>query len=303
MEGHIPVLKEPILNAFKNVHGLLLDGTFGGGGHTQALLEQNSSLNVIGLDVDPEAKTRAETLKSKFPNRLEFYPINFSELEQLHKSFEGILLDLGVSSFQLDSASRGFSFMKEGPLDMRMNPKSGIPANSFLKTATPEEITVAIRDYGEEPQWRSVVQCILKSRASETWETTTEFVTFLLKNTPLAYSKKHGIHPATRVFQGIRIAVNDELNHLHRGLVSAFNALSKGGILAVISFHSLEDRIVKRHFYEWCGRSTNRLDEQPRQLKIISAELLSRRPIIADEEELHINPRARSAKLRILRKL
>lgn len=303
MEGHIPVLKEPILQAFRNVSGLILDGTFGGGGHTQALLEQNPSLNIIGLDVDPEAQTRAKSLQQQFPKNFEFHPINFSELEQLHKTFDGVLLDLGVSSFQLDNAHRGFSFMKEGPLDMRMDPNSGISASTFLKTATPEELTKAIRDYGEEPHWKLVVKGILNARETETWETTTEFVAFLLKNTPLIHSKKHGIHPATRVFQGIRIAVNDELNHLEKGLTSAFNALNKDGILAVISFHSLEDRIVKQHFYEWCGRSTSRLDERPRQLKTISAELLSRKPITATDEELRINPRARSAKLRILRKL
>jgi S-adenosyl-methyltransferase MraW len=303
MEGHIPVLKKPILEAFRNVSGLLLDGTFGGGGHTEALLEQNSSLNVTGLDVDPEAQVRAESLKQQFPRRFEFYPLNFSELEQLHKTFDGVLLDLGVSSFQLDNADRGFSFIKEGPLDMRMNPNSGIPASHFLKTATSEELTKAIRDYGEEPHWKFVVKSILNARETETWETTTEFVAFLLENTPLMHSKKRGIHPATRVFQGIRIAVNDELNHLEKGLTAAFNALNKAGILAVISFHSLEDRIVKQHFYEWCGRSTNRLDEQPRQLKTISAELLARKPIVATDEEVRVNPRARSAKLRILRKL
>ena len=303
MEGHIPVLKASVLETFKDVRGWLLDGTFGGGGHTQALLEQNPSLNIIGLDVDPEAKPRAEILKKQFPNRFEFYPLNFSELEQLNKTFDGILLDLGVSSFQLDDAQRGFSFMKEGPLDMRMNPKAGVPANVFLKTATQEELARAIRDYGEEPQWRSVVRYILNARETQDWDTTTQFVNALLEHTPLAHSKKRGIHPATRVFQGIRIAVNDELNHLEKGLTSAFNALNKGGILAVISFHSLEDRIVKRHFYEWCGRSTSRFDEQPRQLKVVLAELLSRKPITATDEELDSNPRARSAKLRILRKL
>ena len=303
MEGHIPVLKEPVLEAFRDVRGLFLDGTFGGGGHAQALLEQNPLLHVIGLDVDPEAQTRAKNLEQRFSKRFEFHSMNFSELEQLHKTFDGVLLDLGVSSFQLDNAHRGFSFMKEGPLDMRMDPNSGIPASLFLKTATPEGLTKAIRDYGEEPHWKWVVRSILNAREIEIWETTTEFVTFLLKNTPLAHSKKRGIHPATRVFQGIRIAVNDELNHLEKGLTAAFKVLNKGGILAVISFHSLEDRIVKQHFYEWCGRSTNRLDERPRQLKTISAELVSRKPITATDEELQVNPRARSAKLRILRKL
>ena len=303
MEGHIPVLKSTILETFKSINGCILDGTFGGGGHTQALLEQNDKVSIIGLDVDPEAQERSQIIQSKFPHRFVFFPINFSELASLNKNFDGVLLDLGVSSFQLDDAHRGFSFRNEGPLDMRMNPHVGLSAKEFLQKASPEALTQAIRDYGEEPQWRSVVRSILKYREVATWETTTSFVKFLDKNTTLHRSQKPGIHFATRVFQGLRIAVNDELNHLSKGLDAAFRALNPQGILAVISFHSLEDRIVKQHFYDWCGRSLNRYDNRPQQLRSVQAELLSRKPIMATEQEISENPRARSAKYRILKKL
>ena len=303
MTGHIPVLKDEILNIFQVLTGTLLDGTFGGGGHTEVLLKQNPELKIIGLDVDPEAKLRAESLIQTYPNRFKFYGKNFSELDSLQEKFSGILLDLGVSSFQLDNGERGFSFRQEGPLDMRMNPEKGLSAQAFLKTASRESLIAAIRDAGEEPQWRSVVNAILTHRDAESWNTTLEFVRFLEKHTAIHRSKKPGIHAATRVFQGLRIAVNQELEHLQIGIKKAFEALSPKGILAIITFHSLEDRIVKQHFYEWGGRSLNRYDAQPRQLKVVKAELGSRKPIIASQEECLQNPRSRSAKLRFLRKL
>lgn len=303
MEGHIPVLKDAVLTTFKELTGFLLDGTFGGGGHSEALLQQNDQLSIVGLDIDPEARPRANRLKEKYPQRFSFEAINFSQMECLGKSFNGILLDLGVSSFQLDDAQRGFSFRNEGPLDMRMNPQQGLSAQQFLKTASEDQLIQAIKDFGEEPQWRSVVKNILAHRETAIWDTTLQFAEFLDKHTTLYRSKKPGIHLATRVFQGLRIAVNQELNHLTNGLNAAFNLLTHRGILAVITFHSLEDRIVKQHFYEWCGRSLNRFDSQPRQLKKIQAELLSRKPITATHEEIEQNPRSRSAKLRILKKL
>ncbi len=303
MEGHIPVLKDAILTTFKNLTGFLIDGTFGGGGHSEALLEQNNNLTIIGLDIDPEAINRASILKEKYPKRFSFEAINFSQIESLGKTFDGILLDLGVSSFQLDNAQRGFSFRNEGPLDMRMNPQKGLSAQQFLQTASENQLIQAIKEFGEEPQWRSVVKNILAYRETNEWATTLQFADFLDKHTSLYRSKKPGVHPATRVFQGLRIAINDELGHLTKGLEAAFNTLKSKGILAVITFHSLEDRIVKQHFYEWCGRSLNRFDSQPRQLKKIQAELLSRKPIVATQEEIINNPRSRSAKLRILKKL
>jgi 16S rRNA (cytosine1402-N4)-methyltransferase len=296
---HIPVLKETILNAFEGVTGCLLDGTFGGGGHTQMLLEQNPQLSVVGLDVDPEAAERASALKQKFGERFQFFHLNFSELEQLHQHFQAILFDLGVSSFQLDNAERGFSFRQEGPLDMRMNPQWGDSARTFLKNASRESLTQAIRIYGEEPQWRSVVNAIVRYRDNEPWDTTTEFVQFLKEHTTLLRSKKPKRHFATRVFQGIRIAVNDELSHLEKGLHAGFQALTPQGIFAVIAFHSLEDRLVKQFFYRLCGRDRS----VPCPPNKIQALLLTRKPMVATEEEKIQNPRARSAKLRILKKL
>lgn len=303
MQGHIPVLKDEVLTIFKETSGTFLDGTFGGGGHTEALLEQSPELNIIGLDVDPEAKQRAENLQKNYPKRFKFIGINFSELDTLQENFSGILLDLGVSSFQLDDGKRGFSFRQNGPLDMRMNPEKGLSAQAFLKTASREALIGAIRDAGEEPQWRSVVNGILAHRDRESWDTTLEFVHFLENYTAVNCSKKPGIHAATRVFQGLRIAVNQELEHLRIGIKKAFEALTEQGILAIITFHSLEDRIVKQNFYEWCGRSLNRYDAQPRQLKTVKAELGSRKPLTASQEEITQNPRSRSAKLRFLRKL
>lgn len=303
MEGHTPVLKTEILQAFKGVCGAVWDGTFGGGGHSEALLKQNPSLYIVATDTDPEAAERSEYLKKEFPTRFEFFQINFSEIADLHRTFDGVLLDLGVSSFQLETPKRGFSFRNEGPLDMRMNPNVGLSARDFLKKASPEALTQAIRTYGEEPQWRSVVRAILEHRERENWETTTDFVSFLEHHTSIAKSKKPNLHTATRVFQGLRIAVNDELNHLERGLKAAFECLNSNGLLAVITFHSLEDRIVKRHFYDWCGRSLTRDDAQPRQLKTVRATLVTRKPITATEAEISSNSRARSAKLRILKKL
>lgn len=300
---HIPVLKDAILRYFANTHGILLDATFGGGGHTAALLNQDPHLQVVALDIDPEAAQRAKAVQAQFPQRFQFFAYNFSELDQLKMNFDGILMDLGVSSFQLDQAERGFSFRNAGPLDMRMNPNVGISAKTFLENASQEELTVAIRDYGEEKQWKSIVKAILSYRNEIVWENTVAFADFLLKHTTLSRSKKPGIHPATRVFQGIRIYVNQELEHLKRGLVKAFNCLNPQGQLAVITFHSLEDRIVKQFFNEKCGKSLNKFDAEPRQFKQITATLATRKPIIADPEEVRLNPRSRSAKLRIIQKI
>lgn len=303
MEGHVPVMRDAVLETFQGLQGPLLDGTFGGGGHSEALLENNPQLSIVALDVDPEAQQRAEVLQKKFPQRFQFHPLNFSELGTLNTTFHGILLDLGVSSFQLDTAERGFSFRQDGPLDMRMNPNVGVSAKEFLVKASKEALIAAIRDYGEEPQWRRVVQAILTYREQVSWETTLEFVNFLAEKTPLPRFKKPGIHFATRVFQGLRIAVNDELRHLAKGLDVGFESLAPQGIFGVITFHSLEDRCVKQHFYRWCGRSLNRYDRQPRQFKTVEAELLSRKPLTPSEVEKERNPRSRSAKYRILKKL
>ncbi|MDR0755751.1 MAG: 16S rRNA (cytosine(1402)-N(4))-methyltransferase RsmH [Puniceicoccales bacterium] len=300
---HIPVLKDAVLGCFKDIQGTFLDATFGGGGHTKALLEQNKHIYIIGLDTDPDAILRAKDIRRTFPPRFQFFHCNFSHLKLLCREFDGILMDLGVSSFQLDQAQRGFSFQHDGPLDMRMNSNEGMSAKTFLETGSEGELVKAIRDFGEEPQWRSVVKQILSLRHSASFETTFDLVNFLLEHTSLRRSKKPGIHPATRVFQGIRIYINQELDHLQSGLTQAFACLNPNGILAVITFHSLEDRIVKQFFNEKCGKSLHCLDAEPRQFKQAQASLIFKKPIVADDNEINSNPRSRSAKLRAIRKI
>lgn len=301
--GHIPVLKDTIVEVFQSVSGCVLDATFGGGGHTRALLSTNPHISIVALDADPEAIARSEAVEKQFPGRFEFHSGNFAEASSLGKRWNAALMDLGVSSFQVDQAERGFSFRNEGPLDMRMNPEIGLSAREFLQTAHEEELVRAIRDFGEEPQWRNVVRAILTHRDREDWVTTTDFVNFLMKKTTLYRSKKPGIHPATRTFQGLRIYVNDELGCLEEGLRQIFDDLQANGLLAVITFHSLEDRIVKQFFREKCGKSLNRDDAEPRQFKTIEAREYFRKPVVADDVEIQQNPRARSAKLRIIQKL
>ncbi|MDR0647426.1 MAG: 16S rRNA (cytosine(1402)-N(4))-methyltransferase RsmH [Puniceicoccales bacterium] len=299
---HIPVLKDAVLRCFKDVNGTILDATCGGGGHTRALLEQNKHIHIIGLDTDLDAMSRTKDIRPTFQHRFQFFHCNFSYLNLFCLQFDGVLMDLGVSSFQLDQAQRGFSFQQDGPLDMRMNSREGISAKVFLETGSEQELIKAIRDFGEEPQWRSVVKQILSLRHSISLETTFDLVHFLLEHTTLRRSKKPGIHPATRVFQGIRIYVNQELDHLQDGLTQAFDCLNPGGILAVITFHSLEDRIVKQFFNEKCGKSLHCLDAEPRQFKQAQASLMFKKPIVADDNEISSNPRSRSAKLRAIQK-
>ncbi|MDR0393025.1 MAG: 16S rRNA (cytosine(1402)-N(4))-methyltransferase RsmH [Puniceicoccales bacterium] len=299
---HIPVLKDAVLRCFKDVNGTLLDTTFGGGGHTTALLEQNKHIHITGLDTDPNAISRAQDIRDKFVHRFQFFHCNFSYLKLLCREFDGILMDLGVSSFQLDQAQRGFSFQHDGPLDMRMNSNEGMSAKTFLETGSEQELIKAIRDFGEESQWRSVVKQILSLRRLTSFETTCDLVNFLQKHTSMRRSRKPGIHPATRVFQGIRIYVNQELDHLKNGLTKAFECLNPNGILAVITFHSLEDRIVKQFFNEKCGKCLHRIDVEPRQFKQSQASLMFKKPIVADDNEISSNPRSRSAKLRVIRK-
>lgn len=302
---HIPVLLEETLNALApRDGGNYLDCTFGGGGHSRAILERaggNATLSAI--DRDPEAAVRAETLKKEFGSRFRFYAMPFSRLDEVPDSpFDGVLMDIGVSSFQLDDDSRGFSFRKEARTDMRMDTTSGCSAAEFLETATRERLVEAIRDYGEEPRWRRVVDAIIGARGTGTLAKTTTLAA-LIEDAVGGRHPNEKIHPATRSFQGIRIAVNDELNELRRALPKAFAALKSGGVLVVISFHSLEDRIVKRFFNECCGRPTDRTDSRPQDDRSRAAEPVVRKVLRPSDEELSANPRSRSSRLRALKKL
>ncbi len=304
MKGHLPVLAEETIEFLDpKSGGLYIDCTFGGGGHTELLLDAGAE-KVIGLDQDPAAVARAEVLKAKYGERFEFRRMNFKDIDQLVETeIEGFLFDFGVSSFQLDEIDRGFSFRGEAPLDMRMNPETGLSAADWLAEASREQLIRAIRDYAEERNWRRIVDAIIEKRGSSAITTTSELADLVLSCTPARIRFASKLHPATKTFQGIRIAVNDELTVIEKALPIAFERLRIGGRLCVISFHSLEDRIAKRMFRRWAGRPEGRNDNRTQDQREVKAELIGRRPTTASDKEIAENPRSRSAKLRALRKV
>lgn len=301
----MPVLLDEVLDILPLHAGAkLLDGTFGGGGHTRAFLEAAPGVQVLALDQDPEAIQRAEPLQALYGDRFQIRRMNFGDLEQLDVSgFDGIFFDFGLSSFQLDAVERGFSFRADAPADMRMDPESGQSAADFLETADEEALVRAVRNYGEEKRWRRVVQAILQARGSgrlQRTEALAELIKGAVGPTPPG---RRAVHPATRTFQGIRIEVNDELSAIERGLPAAFERLLPGGVLAAISFHSLEDRIVKRFCRRMAGRPEHSRDSRTQDEREVRAEMLATRPIKPGVDETNHNPRSRSARLRALQKL
>ncbi len=303
---HLPVLLDETLSYWMgDPHGKYIDGTFGRGGHTRALLACLSDRGqVLGMDKDPQAVQAGQVLAGQDP-RFSIVQSPFSairkEAEKRHwfGQVDGILLDIGVSSPQLDNAERGFSFQQDGPLDMRMNPEEGCSAAQWLATASAEEIQKVLKTLGEERFARRIAQAIVETRLHTPIIRTRQLAELVEATIP--FREKHK-HPATRTFQAIRIYINQELEELKQGLKEAIACLAVGGRLAVITFHSLEDRIVKRYF-----RDEARGDDLPPDFPIRADELhpkikLLSKAIKASEEELARNPRARSAILRVVEK-
>ncbi len=303
---HQPVLLEEVVEALNiRPDGKYLDGTFGRGGHSQAILASLSRKGCLfALDRDPEAIVAGKEMLGKDP-RFSIVQGNFAELERyvqawgVEEGLDGILLDLGVSSPQLDNPERGFSFKGDGPLDMRMNPLQGVPAADWLAEAPERELTRVFWEFGEERHARRIARSIVMARQKQRLETTGQLAR-LIENT--AGRREKNKHPATRCFQAIRIFINEELAHLALGLEAAINGLRPGGRLVVISFHSLEDRLAKRTIREAVrpGRVRRNIPQHP-DLKPVLKQI--GKAIRPSAKELSVNPRARSAIMRIAEKL
>ncbi|GGX56381.1 ribosomal RNA small subunit methyltransferase H [Tateyamaria omphalii] len=290
---HIPVLIDAILRECAPIHGTWLDGTFGAGGYTRALLEAGAE-QVIAVDRDPLAFELAGEWAATYGDRIVMQPGVFSKLDEYGQGLDGIVLDLGVSSMQLDRAERGFSFMQDGPLDMRMS-QDGPSAADIVNEAEEGVMADILFQYGEERASRRIARAIITARPITT---TLELVGVIEKCLPRP--KPGQSHPATRSFQALRIAVNNEYDELYQGLMAAERALKPGGQLAVVTFHSVEDRMVKRFMTARGGRQSNPNRYAP-EVEAVPAqfELRTRKAIGPDKQELEINPRSRSAKLRV----
>ncbi|MCB2129578.1 MAG: 16S rRNA (cytosine(1402)-N(4))-methyltransferase RsmH [Rhodobacteraceae bacterium] len=291
---HVPVLLRPLLEAVAPVLGHWVDGTFGAGGYTRGLFEAGAD-RVTGIDRDPRVFSMAQPLRDTYGERLRLVEGTFSDLDRLAETLvEGVVLDLGVSSMQLDQAERGFSFLRDGPLDMRMA-ATGPSAADIVNMASETELADILFHYGEERASRRIARAIVASRP---FMTTLELAAVVERCLPRA--KPGQAHPATRSFQAIRIAVNDEFGQLALGLEAAERALKPGGQLAVVTFHSLEDRIVKRFFQLRSGNEGQGSRYAPaRQIEAPAFVQKLRRAVAPDDRELAENPRSRSAKLRV----
>ena len=309
LPSHLPVLTGPILELAFPPHGrIFVDGTFGLGGHSKALLGRFPAIErVLGVDRDADVlRLSGENLSDP---RVERIHARASEIPAILRDrgipgVDGILLDLGVSSYQLDTAERGFSFMRPGPLDMRMDRHTGTSAAGIVNTASERELADIFFRYGEERLARRIADAIVRRRATAPFSTTEELAEVVSSAYPARLRRASPIHPATRVFQALRIAVNEELDELRQALDGAIASLLPGGRIAVISFHSLEDRIVKQTFAAAFRPCTC----PPKLAVCVCGRLptlrpLTGKPVIASLEETTGNPRARSARLRIAEKL
>jgi len=303
--AHIPVLLEQCLDGLDiKPDGIYFDGTCGGAGHSREIAKRLTTGRLIGIDRDPDAVAVASERLSGLPAQV--VRGNYSEIKQIADDLgicgaDGILLDLGVSSYQLDNAERGFSYHNDAPLDMRMS-KEGTSARDIVNEYSKEQLTKILYEYGEEKFAPRIAETIIKRRSEKPVETTTELADIVRDSIPAKFRRDK--NPCKKTFQAIRIAVNCEFDHLDRALDEGFELLKPGGRFCIITFHSLEDRIVKQRFAGWCKGCTCPPDfpvcvcgNKPK------GKLVCRKPIEASEEELEANPRSRSAKLRIIEKL
>ncbi|MBQ9428350.1 MAG: 16S rRNA (cytosine(1402)-N(4))-methyltransferase RsmH [Clostridia bacterium] len=308
--SHVPVLlTECIENLAVRQDGVYVDCTTGGGGHSYEIAKRLTGAGrLICIDRDTDALEAAKIRLADFSERITFVHSNFSQLESLLQSLQidrvnGILMDLGVSSYQLDNAERGFSYMQDAPLDMRMDRSATLTAYDVVNRYEKEELCRILFDYGEEKFARNIAASIVRQRAIKPIETTLELAELIKASLPKA-AREGGHHPAKRSFQAIRIEVNSELSSIDDAIGAAVSALAPGGRLAIITFHSLEDRLVKSAFAAASAGCTC-----PKNFPVCvcgnkpKIRLVSRKPITATEQELQINPRSRSAKLRVAEKL
>lgn len=304
---HKPVLfRETVEGLAIKPNGIYVDGTAGGGGHSRAIAERLTTGRLISLDQDPDAiATASERLRTFACAQV--IQANFAQMAAVirglgYTGVDGVLLDIGVSSHQLDTPERGFSYHSDAPLDMRMS-QQGTTAADLVNTLSWQQLAEIFSRYGEEKFSKSIAQAIVREREHHPVQTTGQLVEMIRQAIPAAARRENG-HPARRVFQALRIAVNGELDALSEGLDSAFSLLRQGGRLAVITFHSLEDRMVKQRMQEW-GRGCTCPPDFPVCVcgKKPRARFITRKPIEASRAELDENPRSRSAKLRICEKL
>lgn len=304
---HKPVLfTETIDSLAIRPEGTYIDGTAGGGGHSEAILQHLNGGRLLSIDQDPDAIAACTARLSSYPGWM-IRRGNFSNMDKLAAScgitqVDGVLLDIGVSSYQLDTPERGFSYHTDAPLDMRMS-QEGPTAADLVNTLSWQQLADIIRRYGEDKSAARIAKAIVEAREQEPIQTTLQLADIIRNAVPAAVRRAEG-HPARKTFQALRIAVNGELDRLSEGLEAAFSLLKTGGRLAVITFHSLEDRIVKQKMNEWCTGCTCPPDfpvcvcgKEPR------AELVYKKGLAPTEQEIQENPRARSARLRVCTKL
>lgn len=304
---HLPVLAAQTIDGLAiKPDGVYIDGTAGGGGHSELIAKQLTTGRLLCIDQDPDA-VKAATARLEKYSCFCMVQTNFANMIEAAHSVgimgaDGILLDIGVSSHQLDTPERGFSYHSDAPLDMRMS-QSGTTAADIVNNYDVYELAKIISMYGEEKYAMPIARAIERYRETKQIETTSELAELVKSAVPAAVRRESG-HPARKTFQALRIAVNGELDRLKEGMEAAFSLLNSGGRLAIITFHSLEDRIVKQQYAEWCKGCTC-----PPQFPVCvcnnkpKGKLVNRKPIVADEQELNDNPRSRSAKLRVIEKL